>query len=58
MKTYKLLTPGPLTTTKAVKEEMLFDRCTWDDEYKSITQKSERSSWHWPEPIQSCTPPC
>ncbi|GIP05590.1 2-aminoethylphosphonate--pyruvate transaminase [Paenibacillus lautus] len=39
MKTYKLLTPGPLTTTKAVKEEMLFDRCTWDDEYKSITQK-------------------
>lgn len=39
MKDYKLLTPGPLTTTKAVKEEMLFDRCTWDDDYKSITQK-------------------
>lgn len=39
MNTYKLLTPGPLTTTKTVKEEMLFDRCTWDDEYKSITQK-------------------
>ncbi|AHM57403.1 2-aminoethylphosphonate--pyruvate transaminase PhnW [Peptoclostridium acidaminophilum DSM 3953] len=39
MKTYKLLTPGPLTTTKSVKEEMLIDRCTWDDEYKMITQK-------------------
>ena len=36
---YKLLTPGPLTTTSAVKEEMLFDRCTWDDEYKEMTQK-------------------
>ncbi|WP_298842190.1 2-aminoethylphosphonate--pyruvate transaminase [Clostridium sp.] len=39
MNNYKLLTPGPLTTTKTVKEEMLFDRCTWDDEYKAITQK-------------------
>ena len=25
MKTYKLLTPGPLTTTDTVKQEMLFD---------------------------------
>ena len=48
MNTYKLLTPGPLTTTKTVKEEMLFDRCTWDDEYKSITQRSDHSSWHSP----------
>ena len=39
MENYKLLTPGPLTTTRTVKEEMLFDRCTWDDEYKAITQK-------------------
>lgn len=39
MKKYKLLTPGPLTTTKTVKEQMLFDRCTWDDEYNEITQK-------------------
>ncbi|MBX4266889.1 2-aminoethylphosphonate--pyruvate transaminase [Clostridium estertheticum] len=39
MKNYKLLTPGPPTTTKTVKEEMLFDWCTWDDEYKAITQK-------------------
>lgn len=36
--TYKLLTPGPLTTTAAVKEAMLLDRCTWDEEYKSMTQ--------------------
>ena len=34
---YKLLTPGPLTTTMAVKERMLFDHCTWDDDYKQIT---------------------
>lgn len=37
--TYKLLTPGPLTTTLTVKEEMLFDHCTWDDDYKRITQE-------------------
>lgn len=36
---YKLLTPGPLTTTDSVKAEMMVDHCTWDDEYKSITQK-------------------
>lgn len=38
MKNYKLLTPGPLTTTDTVKREMLFDHCTWDDDYKVITQ--------------------
>lgn len=38
MKNYKLLTPGPLTTTDSVKQEMLFDHCTWDDDYKQITQ--------------------
>lgn len=38
MKTYKLLTPGPLTTTMTVKEQMLFDHCTWNDDYKQITQ--------------------
>ena len=39
MNTYKLLTPGPLTTTDTVKQQMLFDHCTWDDDYKVITQK-------------------
>ncbi|WBW49892.1 2-aminoethylphosphonate--pyruvate transaminase [Peptoniphilus equinus] len=37
MNAYKLLTPGPLTTTDTVKQEMLFDHCTWDDDYKRIT---------------------
>lgn len=35
---YKLLTPGPLTTTESVKKEMMTDHCTWDDDYKQITQ--------------------
>ena len=39
MSTYKLLTPGPLTTTMTVKEQMLFDHYTWDDDYKAITQQ-------------------
>ena len=38
MNTYKLLTPGPLTTTDSVKQEMMVDRCTWDDDYKNVTQ--------------------
>ncbi len=35
---YKLLTPGPLTTTDTVKNEMMVDHCTWDNDYKQITQ--------------------
>lgn len=42
MKSYKLLTPGPLTTTMSVKAAMQFDRCTWDDDYKQITRKIRR----------------
>ncbi len=38
MNRYKLLTPGPLTTTNTVRNVMNEDRCTWDDEYKEITQ--------------------
>lgn len=34
---HKLLTPGPLTTKSNVKNAMLTDHCTWDDEYKEIT---------------------
>ncbi|MTC22658.1 MULTISPECIES: 2-aminoethylphosphonate--pyruvate transaminase [unclassified Providencia] len=33
MNQYLLLTPGPLTTSQTVKEAMLFDSCTWDDDY-------------------------
>lgn len=36
---YKLLTPGPLTTSETVKKAMMVDHCTWDDDYKVITQK-------------------
>lgn len=41
--TYKLLTPGPLTTTLAVREAMLVDRCTWDDDYKAMTESIRAS---------------
>lgn len=40
--TYKLLTPGPLTTSVGVKEAMLIDRCTWDTDYKDMTQSVRR----------------
>lgn len=33
---YLLLTPGPLTTTDTVKQAMLKDWCTWDDEYNTL----------------------
>ncbi|MCD5325779.1 MULTISPECIES: 2-aminoethylphosphonate--pyruvate transaminase [Pontibacillus] len=35
---YLLLTPGPLSTSSGVREAMLRDWCTWDDEYKSLVQ--------------------
>lgn len=39
---YLLLTPGPLTTSKTVKEAMLFDSCTWDDDYNLDVVQSIR----------------
>lgn len=33
MRPYILLTPGPLTTSDTVKEAMLSDWCTWDEDY-------------------------
>lgn len=40
MEHYKLLTPGPLTTSATVKEAMLKDWCTWDDDYNvDVVQK-------------------
>lgn len=38
MLAYKLLTPGPLTTSTSVKAAMMVDHCTWDDDYKIITR--------------------
>ncbi|WP_334352372.1 2-aminoethylphosphonate--pyruvate transaminase [Companilactobacillus sp. HBUAS56257] len=40
---YLLLTPGPLTTSEEVKNAMDFDYCTWDDDYKKITQSFRHS---------------
>ncbi len=56
MNTYKLLTPGPLTTTDTVKKEMLVDHCTWDDDYKQSPRKSAGSSWSWPTCRRRTTP--
>lgn len=42
MNRYKLLTPGPLTTSEKVRQQMLEDRCTWDEEYKLLTQTIRR----------------
>ncbi len=36
---YKLLTPGPLTTSTKVREVMNVDHCTWDNDYKVVTQE-------------------
>jgi 2-aminoethylphosphonate-pyruvate transaminase len=39
---YILLTPGPLSTTLTVKQAMLRDWCTWDEDYKQIIQEMRR----------------
>lgn len=36
---YLLLTPGPLTTTRTVREAMLTDYSTWDVDYNSIVEE-------------------
>ena len=38
-KPYLLLTPGPLTTTRSVKEAMLVDLSTWDQDYNDVVQQ-------------------
>lgn len=43
LNTYKLLTPGPLTTSPSVRSEMLIDHCTWDKNYKDMTQEVRSS---------------
>ena len=34
-----LLTPGPLTTSRAVKEAMLRDWGSWDDDFRAMTRE-------------------
>lgn len=36
---YLLLTPGPLTTSPSVKQVMLQDYCTWDDDYREVVSE-------------------
>ena len=35
---YLLLTPGPLSTTRTVREAMMQEFSTWDVDYNSIVQ--------------------
>ncbi len=35
---YLLLTPGPLSTSPTVRQAMMKDWCTWDDEYNQLVQ--------------------
>jgi 2-aminoethylphosphonate-pyruvate transaminase len=35
---YILLTPGPLTTSDTVREAMLRDWCTWDEDYNNLVE--------------------
>ncbi|WP_410082809.1 2-aminoethylphosphonate--pyruvate transaminase [Barnesiella intestinihominis] len=44
MKPYILLTPGPLTTTETVKEAMMTDWCTWDEDYNVHIVEEIRNS--------------
>ncbi|MBN2295376.1 MAG: 2-aminoethylphosphonate--pyruvate transaminase [Pirellulales bacterium] len=39
---YLLLTPGPLTTSRTVKQAMMRDYCTWDDDYNAIVSDVRR----------------
>ena len=41
---YLLLTPGPLSTSKSVREAMLRDWCTWDDDYNLGVVEKIRAS--------------
>ncbi len=36
---YLLLTPGPLTTSRTVREAMLRDYCTWDTDYNNLVSE-------------------
>ena len=40
---YLLLTPGPLSTSETVRQAMLKDWCTWDDEYNKDVVEVIRS---------------
>ncbi len=39
---YLLLTPGPLTTSRTVRQAMLRDYCTWDQDYNRLVTEIRR----------------
>lgn len=39
---------GAFNDHDTVKKEMLFDHCTWDDDYKEITEIPQETSWAGP----------
>jgi 2-aminoethylphosphonate-pyruvate transaminase len=39
---YLLLTPGPLTTSRTVRQAMLRDHCTWDRDYNAMVNAVRR----------------
>ena len=39
---YLLLTPGPLTTSRTVRQAMLQDYCTWDSDYNQLVEQIRR----------------
>jgi len=53
---YFLLTPGPLSTSKTVKEAMMRDWCTWDDDYNvGVVQEVRRKLVELATPAQGYT---
>ncbi|CDL51253.1 2-aminoethylphosphonate:pyruvate aminotransferase [Klebsiella pneumoniae ISC21] len=55
---YLLLTPGPLTTSRTVKEAMLFDSCTWMMITISAWYRPFDSSWCSWLPRPTVIPQC
>lgn len=43
---YLLLTPGPLSTSRAVREAMMRDWCTWDADYNELVQAIRQKLVH------------
>lgn len=58
MRPYILLTPGPLTTTDSVKQAMMADWCTWDEDYNlGIVEEVRHGLVELPPPTPTNTPP-
>ena len=53
-----LLTPGPLTTAYEVKEAMLKDWGSWDEDFRDLTKKLRKNlfkaEWHGKDGARPC----